>query len=232
MRQSLVTGANRGLGLALVRELLLQGAQVVACCRDPAGADELQALRAKHDEQLHVEALELDDAAAVAAFPDRLALHLRRLDLLIHNAGVLVSGERFGNVKSDDLQHSYAVNAVAPLLLTQSLTGLLHRGRMPCVLCVSSQLGSIAQSADFRTVSYAMSKAALNMAVKRLHAALSGHGITVLAVHPGWLQTRMGGTNASLGADQSARMLLELVDRSGPGEGGRFVAYDGSPLPW
>lgn len=232
MRQCLITGANRGLGLALTRELLARGARVVACCRQPDRAEALHALREAHGERVIIEALELTDNEALAAFPARLESHTRRLDLLVHNAGVLVSGERFGNVRGEDLAKSFAVNASAPLLLTQALAGLLRHGHNPRVVCISSQLGSIAQAAAFRTVSYAMSKAAMNMAARRLHAELSGHGIGVIAVHPGWLRTRMGGEHATLKPEDSARMLIDHVARIDPAQGGRFLAYDGTTLPW
>ncbi len=232
MRQCLITGANRGLGLELSRELLRRGARVVACCRDSGAADDLHALGDEYGTRLQIEPLDVTDDAAIAALPSRLAQHLRRLDLVVHNAGILVSGERFGNVRAEDLAKSFAVNASAPLLLTQVLVGLLRQGRQPRVVCISSQLGSIAQSTAFRTVSYAMSKAAMNMAVKRLDSELSQHGITVLAAHPGWLTTRMGGDDATLDSATSARMLLDLAARSGPAEGGHFLAYDGSTLPW
>lgn len=232
MRQCLVTGANRGLGLAFCRELLARGAHVVACCRDPRGADELNALAAAQPDRLQLETLDVADAAAIAALPERIADRLPRLDLLINNAGILISGERFGNVEADDLARSFAVNAVAPLLLTQVLAGLLRRGHQPHVLCISSQIGSIAQSTRFRTVSYAMSKAALNMAVKRLDAELSQHGVIVTAMHPGWLKTRMGGESASLDPADSARRMLDHLARLGPAAGGQFLAYDGASLPW
>ncbi|TAN05620.1 MAG: SDR family oxidoreductase [Rhodanobacteraceae bacterium] len=232
MQRCLVTGANRGLGLAFTTELLERGARVLACCRDPLHAEVLRALAAAHGERLAIHALDVADGAAISALPPVAAAHLQRIDLLVNNAGVLVSGERFGNVKAEALAMSFAVNATAPLLLTQALCPLLALGNRPRVLCVTSQLGSIAQSTSFRTVSYAMSKAALNMAVKRLAAELSPRGIVVLAVHPGWVKSEMGGTGATLAVAASAHALLGLIERATVAEGGRFVAYDGAQLPW
>lgn len=100
------------------------------------------------------------------------------------------------------------------------------------MLCISSQIASIEQTEAFRTVSYAMSKAALNMAVKRLHAALGDDGVTVLALHPGWLATRIGGPKATLDPADSARAIIAMTDAVHPGDGGRFLGRDGSPLPW
>ncbi|HET6905896.1 MAG TPA: SDR family oxidoreductase [Rhodanobacteraceae bacterium] len=232
MQRCLVTGANRGLGLEFTRQLLERGARVLACCRDPAHADDLDAMKRRHGGELIVHALDVADAQAIAALPEIAAKHLQRIDLLVNNAGVLVSGERFGNVQAESLMHSFAVNAAAPLLITQALSPLLLRGNKPRVLCVSTQLASIAQASGFRTLSYAMSKAALNMAVKRLAAELGGRGIVVMAFHPGWVKTDMGGESATLAPETSVHAMLKLIEHAKPEDGGKFLAYDGAELPW
>jgi len=232
MQRCLVTGANRGLGLEFTRQLLERGARVLACCRDPAHADDLIALHETHPDDLIVHALDVADPAAINSLPAAAARHLQRLDLLVNNAGVLVSGERFGNVTAESLMHSYAVNAAAPLLITQALSPLLLHGHKPRVLCVSTQLASIAQASSFRTLSYAMSKAALNMAVKRLAAELGPRGIVVMAFHPGWVKTAMGGASATLAPQTSAQAMLAIIEHASADDGGKFLAYDGAPLPW
>ncbi|MGH8184157.1 MAG: SDR family oxidoreductase [Rhodanobacteraceae bacterium] len=232
MQRCLITGANRGLGLAFVTELLERGARVLACCRNPSEAKVLGALAAAHGERLAIHALDVGDPAAVDALPQAAAKYLQRIDLLINNAGVLVSGERFGNVMAESLAESFAVNASAPLLITQALAPLLALGNKPRVLCVTSQIGSIAQATSFRTISYAMSKAALNMAVKRLAAELGPRGIVVLTAHPGWIKTEMGGKSATLAPADSAHALLGLIENAMVQDAGKFLAYDGAELPW
>jgi NAD(P)-dependent dehydrogenase (short-subunit alcohol dehydrogenase family) len=232
MQRCLVTGANRGLGLAFTTELLERGARVLACCREPGAAKALDALAATHGERLAIHSLDVATPNAIDALPQIAARHLQRIDLLVNNAGVLVSGERFGNVKAASLTESFAVNATAPLLITQALAPLLALGNKPRVLCITSQLGSIAQANAFRTISYAMSKAALNMAVKRLAAELGPRGIVVLAAHPGWLKTSMGGDGATLAPAASAHALLTLIERAKVADTGKFLAYDGAELPW
>lgn len=232
MQRCLITGANRGLGLAFVTQLLERGARVLACCREPSEAGVLNALAAANGGRLVVHKLDVTDARAIDALPQAAAKHLQRIDLLVNNAGVLVSGERFGNVKSESLSESFAVNATAPLLITQALAPLLALGNKPRVLCITSQLASIAQASDFRTLSYAMSKAALNMAVKRLAAELAPRGIVVLAAHPGWVKTGMGGKGATLGPADSAHALLDLIENARVQDAGKFLAYDGAELPW
>ncbi|HET6631449.1 MAG TPA: SDR family oxidoreductase [Rhodanobacteraceae bacterium] len=231
-RNALVTGANRGLGLEFARHLVAAGTRVTACCRQPSAAAELQALASGNQGRLRIEALDLAEPDAIDALAARLAAERSSLDLLVNNAGVLVSGERFGKVRAAPLAESFAVNASAPLLLTQALAPLLERGHQPHVLCVSTQIASIAQTSSFRTVSYAMSKVALNMAVRRLAAALGPRGVCVIAVHPGWLRTRMGGDTASVEPGTAARLLLELTARLGVDDGGGFYASDGTPIPW
>ncbi|WP_297919155.1 SDR family oxidoreductase [Metallibacterium sp.] len=231
MRSALITGANRGLGLEFTTQLLDAGWQVTACCRAPQQAQELHALAARHAGRIEVQALAVDDAVALADLPARLGA-LRHLDLLINNAGVLVSGERLGNVRSDDLARSFAINASAPLLLTQALAPLLEHAHAAKVLCISSQLGSIAQASTFRTVSYAMSKAALGMAARRLAAELGPRGITVLVMHPGWVRTDMGGASAPLLPQAAVTGMLAVLARATPAQGGHFYAYDGTELPW
>lgn len=233
MRTALITGANRGLGLEFTRQLLAQGLQVIACSRTPATDGELAALGAAHPQRLRRRPLDVADAEAIAALPAQLAAAgVSHLDVLINNAGVLVSGERYGALRAEDLARSFAINASAPLLLTEALTPLLTQGHAAKVLCISSQLGSIAQASSYRTVSYAMSKAALNMGVRRLAAELGPRGITVVAMHPGWVRTAMGGEQAPLDAPTSVRGMLAVLTRLTPGEGGRFYAYDGGELPW
>lgn len=232
MQHALVTGANRGLGLAFVRLLLERGFQVTACCRHPQMATELADLGATHPERLRLERLDLGNAAAIGALPARLDGAVHGIDLLVNNAGVLVSGERFGSVRAADLGYSFAVNAAAPVLLAQALGEHLRRGHKARVLCISSRIGSITQADAFRTVSYAMSKAALNMAVKRMAAELAPHGIVVLAADPGWLKTRMGGAEATLEPEDSAARLLDLMARATAADNGSFVDRDGNPLPW
>jgi len=232
-RTSVVTGANRGLGLELVRQLLDRGDHVVATCREPGHATALNALAGEHPGRLHVLPLDVAEARSRAAFAGELPLVLGkggRIDLLVNNAGVLHSGERFGQLGEAHLEHSFRVNAVGPLLLVQALEPLLADGGR--VANLSSQLGSIAGCTRFGTPSYNISKAAQNMATVLLSHALAGRGIVVVALHPGWVQTDMGGEQATESPDESAAGLLGVIDRLGTGDSGRFLDWRGQALPW
>ncbi|MBJ6979829.1 SDR family oxidoreductase [Luteimonas sp. MC1895] len=233
IRTSLVTGANRGLGLALVRHLLDRGDHVVAACREPGRATALNGLAGEHPGRLHVLPLDVADTRSRAAFVAELPLVLgngRKVGLLLNNAGVLHSGERFGRLDEATLEHSFRVNAVGPLLLVQALAPLLADGSR--VANLSSQLGSIAGCMRFGTPSYNMSKAAQNMATALLAHALADRGIAVVALHPGWVQTDMGGEQATETVDASAAGLLDVIDGLDAGDSGRFLDWRGATLPW
>ena len=232
-RRCLVTGANRGLGLELVRQLLERGDRVVATCRHPGKATALNPLTGEHPGRLHVLPLDVGDPKSIAELARELALlddGDQPLDLLVNNAGVLHSGERFGSVSAANLDDSFATNARAPFLLTQALAPALADGAT--VANISSQLGSIAAVGGFGTPSYAISKAAQNMATALLAQALADRGITVIALHPGWVQTDMGGAGAQVTPVQSVAGLLAVIDGATLADTGRFLDHHGRPMPW
>ena len=230
---TLVTGANRGLGLEFVRQLLADGARVVAACRQPGKATALNTLAAEHPGHLKVLPLDVGDARSrdelVREWP-LAAGEDARIGLLVNNAGVLHSGERFGTLTADTLDDSLRTNVTGPLLLTQALAPLLRDGAR--VANLSSQLGSITNTGRFGTPSYAISKAALNMATVQLAHALRERGIVVVALHPGWVRTDMGGAQASEAPEESVTGLRTVIDGLGPDDSGRFLDWTGAALPW
>ncbi len=237
-RQCLVTGANRGIGLEFVRQLLGRGEHVIATCRQPGKAAALNALAGEYPGRLHVLPLDVADAKSRATLAGELPLVLGegddgepgKLGLLINNAGVLHSGEKFGSVEQDMLEHSLRTNAAGPLLLAQALAPLLADGGS--LANISSQLGSIANTTRFGTPSYAISKAAQNMASMLLAHALADRGIKVLALHPGWVQTDMGGASATVAAADAVGGLLDVIDAATPAQSGSFLDWRGETLPW
>lgn len=230
--RALVTGAGRGLGLEFVRQLLGRGHRVVATVRRPERAADLKALAAAHPDRLWLLPLDVTDSVSVAALPAAISAHLPALDLLINNAGILVSGERFGKLSADDLQTAFGTNAVAPMLLTQALAPLLQRGNNALVLNISSILGSIEKTEGFYTPSYAVSKAALNMVGKLLSHALAGSGVRVVNLHPGWVRTSMGGAGATLDMDEAVQSILDTVQKLPANATGVYLDRHGKSLPW
>ncbi|MFT3897598.1 MAG: SDR family oxidoreductase [Thermomonas sp.] len=232
-RIALVTGANRGLGLEFVRQLLARGERVLAACRHPGKAGDLNLLAGDHPGRLHVLPLDVASEISRNAFARELALVLdddARIDLLVNNAGVLHSGERWGEVREDVLLDTLRTNAAGPFLLAQQLAPRLADGAR--IANISSELGSVADAGRFGTPSYCISKAALNMACAQIAAALRERGIAVLALHPGWVRTDMGGPRATVPASESARGLLRLIDAADASEPLRLRDWRGETLPW
>lgn len=261
-RNAVVTGANRGLGLEFTRQLLARGDRVVATCRQPGKATELNALVGHHPGRLRVVPLDVADATSRTALVAELPLVLEeddRIDLLINNAGVLHSGERFGHLQQATLDDSLRTNAIAPLLLAQALVpwfanaaeggGLpinqasigerldrqpapFDTSHHPVIANLSSQLGSIAGVTRFGAPSYAISKAAQNMATAQLAKALQARGIVVLALHPGWAQTAMGGPQATDAPADVVAGMLGVIEATTLAQSGSFFDWRGQTLPW
>ncbi|GAB6196442.1 SDR family oxidoreductase [Lysobacter xanthus] len=231
-RNVLVTGANRGIGLEYVRQLLARGDHVVATARNPGKAHDLNRLVGEHPGRLHVLPLDVMDPKAEAEIARELPLVLgdERLHLLINNAGLLHSGERFGRVPAANLEDSFRTNAMGPFILTQAVAPLLADGAK--VANMTSQLGSIANAQRFGTPTYCISKAALNMVTRLLAAALAERGIAVVSLHPGWVQTEMGGAQAPVTPEDSVRGLLRVIDGVDGSRSGGFFDFEGNVLPW
>jgi NAD(P)-dependent dehydrogenase (short-subunit alcohol dehydrogenase family) len=235
---ALVTGANRGIGLELVRQLLVAGWRVVATCRQPGRATALNPLAGEYPGRLHILPLDVAEPKSRVELARELPLVLGeddtgapgRIDLLLNNAGVLHSGERFGSLTADNFEHSFRTNALGPLLLTQALAPLLADGAR--VVNLSSRLGSIGSTTRFGTPSYNISKAALNMATALLARALEERGIVVAAISPGWVRTEMGGEGAEVDVADAAAGILATTSRLASADSGRFVDWQGNEVPW
>lgn len=235
---ALVTGANRGIGLELVRQLLASGRRVVATCRQPGRATMLNPLAGEYPGRLHVLPLDVAEPKSHAELLRELPLVLgegddgapRRIGLLINNAGVLHSGERFGSLTAANFDDSFRTNALGPLLLTQAIAPLLDDGAR--VINLSSRLGAISLAERFGTPSYSMSKAALNMATVLLAHALEERGIVVAAISPGWVRTDMGGKGAEVAVEDAAAGILGVIANLAAGDSGRFVDWQGASVPW
>lgn len=230
MKRILVTGANRGLGLEFVRQLLARGDRVVATCRSPGKATELNRLAGEHPNRLHVLPLELDQARSRAELERELPLVFERIDWLINNAGVLPPGERFGELSAETLESSLRINAICPLLLTQTLAPLIDDGGM--VINLSSRMGAMSETQEFRSPSYGMGKAALNMATVQLAHALRERSIRVIALTPGWVRTDMGGANAALAPADSVAGMLAVADQTSIEQSGSFRDWQGQTVAW
>ncbi|MCR9105775.1 MAG: SDR family oxidoreductase [Gammaproteobacteria bacterium] len=221
---ALVTGANRGIGLELATQLKAMNVNVIGTARNPAAAEQLNALGVR------VEQLDVADAASVAALAERLKGV--KIDLLINNAGV---GGQAANTLADidfeQLAQVFSINSTGPMRVTQALLPNLTAGSGKTVVQVSSVMGSIAQNAG-GYYGYRASKAALNMLNKSLSAELGPQGFTCVVVHPGWVKTRMGGAAAPVEVPDSVAGLLKVIGGLRPEDNGRFIDFQGNEIPW
>ncbi|MCP4425525.1 MAG: SDR family oxidoreductase [Chloroflexi bacterium] len=233
MINALITGASRGIGLELTRQLLHQGNRVIATCRNPAQADELQSLAGTFKEQLTILPLDVTHDKAVKEARTAVAAQTSSLDLLINNAGILYRGEGVDNFDPAKMRHTFDVNVVGVMRVTTQFVDLLRSGTNPRIINISSQLGSLsAMNSDQGHVSYNSSKAALNMVSRKLAQELKGDGIVVTAVHPGWVQTDMGGAEAPVSILDSAQGILNVSENLTLADTGKFFVYSGEEHPW
>lgn len=225
-KRALIVGASRGLGLGLVRELASRGFRVTATARDPDKATGLRDLPGP----VELATVDIDDHASVDALAQRL--QGQRFDVVFINAGV--TGPKHNSADSASLEEIgqlFATNAVSPIRVARKLLDTLTP-RTGVLAFMTSRMGSVAENTSGDMELYRASKSALNSMIKSLVAQLNGKELTVLAMHPGWVQTDMGGPHAPLDVATSVRGLVdELEKRAGKG-GLAFIDYAGTDLPW
>ena len=232
MKNVLVTGANRGLGLEITRQLLVRGERVFSGCRQPSQAAALQELGATYPGQLTVLKLDVTVDESVQAARTAVLQETGRLDWLVNNAGVLVRGETLYNFDPAVMTRTLDVNMTGPMRVTAQFVDLLRKGSDPKLLNISSQLGSLDRARAGGLYSYNASKAALNMVTRMLAHDLRPDGITTVSIHPGWVRTDMGGSHAAISAHDSAAGIIRLADKLTLVDTNKFYTYEGLAHPW
>lgn len=228
---ALVTGAGGGIGAELCRQLLETGNTVVACPRR-SGSETLTMLAGAAGGRLLEVTMDVADADSVAEAARRVERHVDRIDLLVNNAGVYPRDTGLAGLQPEELIDGFKVNAVGPLLVARALLPLLRRGKGKRLVQLTSRMGSIEDNTSGGSYAYRMSKAALNMAVRNLAHELGPEGFVVLAVHPGWVQTRMGGAGAPLALEAASAEVLRIALESGQEANGGFIGPGGERLPF
>jgi len=213
----LITGANRGIGLELARQYCADGWAVIATVREES--PELGALG------VEVSRLDMRDFGAVARFGQAIDT----LDLLIANAGTYGPRNPTTAEDADGWSETFAINTIAPFLLAQSVLPAVERGGGK-LIAISTKMGSIADNSSGGFVAYRSSKSALNSAWKSL--AVDNPTVTCAVLHPGWVQTRMGGDSAPLSTEQSVAGMRRVIEGLGRDRSGGFFSYDGTEIPW
>jgi NAD(P)-dependent dehydrogenase (short-subunit alcohol dehydrogenase family) len=224
----LITGANRGIGLAMAAALIARGDRVIAAVRDPFRLPDL--LKTAPRERCVVIGMDVADQRSV----DRAAASVKEpVDVLVNNAGVNPPG-RQGAIEADLTVFAdvLQINTVAPLRVAQAFLPHLRQSKSPRILTVSSQMGAMTTSQSSGAMAYRTSKAAVNKVMQCLASDLRGDNIPVAVAHPGWVRTDMGGSGADLGADESAAGLVALCDGLTMAKTGQFFRFDGTVHPW
>jgi NAD(P)-dependent dehydrogenase (short-subunit alcohol dehydrogenase family) len=219
-----VTGASRGLGLELAKQLAKRGDSVIATARHPERAAELKAL------DVRVERLDVAEPSSLAAFADAVAD--QSIDLLINNAGKGGMRAAFEEMDWADVADFFATNSIGPMRVTQALLPSLRRGRGKTIASITSRMGSIDDNTSGGAYGYRASKAALNMLNRSLSIDLARDGFTCVVLHPGWVRTDMGGAGAPLLPPQSVEGMLSVIDGLKPSDTGKFLDYEGKPIAW
>lgn len=227
METVLITGASRGIGLGLARQFLERGFRVIGTYR---GSPSSELIKLSGSANLSLVEVELTDESAVAKLSASLAK--QPIDILINNAGVL--GPENQSLAALDVQgwlHTFAVNSIAPLLVSRALLPNLALSAHPRIATLSSQMGSLA-STGTGMFAYRSSKAAVNKVMQVLSVELQEQGISVCLFHPGWVKTDMGGPNADISVRTSAAGIADQICRLSMDDTGKFLTWDGEQLDW
>jgi NAD(P)-dependent dehydrogenase (short-subunit alcohol dehydrogenase family) len=243
---ALVTGSARGLGLEVTRQLAALGAHVLMGARDMAKADEIASSMRKQGREVSVVKLDVTDNDDRDRVYTEIESQYGRLDILINNAGILLDGPDGGTQATREpsealeevVRDTFEANFFAPVLLTQTLLPLIRRSSAGRVVNVSSIRGSLTHLSDpqspvypIRALGYDTSKAALNAFTILIAEELRGTAIKINAVHPGWLQTNMGGERANMSAEEGAQTVVKYASLGIDGPTGGFFFLD-EKLPW
>jgi len=222
----LITGANRGIGLEFARQYGAEGWQVIATCRNPIGVGELATIQG--DIQIH--GLDVSDARQL----ERLATELKdtKIDLLINNAGVYgPRGYAPGDVDLREWHQTFEINAMSPLLVSMAFVPHVEAAGGK-IVTLSSKMGSMEDNTSGGNYIYRSSKAATNAVMKSLANDLSANSIPVCVMHPGWVETDMGGPNALISTETSVTGMRQVIENLDMTTTGVFFNYDGTIVPW
>ncbi|MDH3326661.1 MAG: SDR family oxidoreductase [Gammaproteobacteria bacterium] len=227
----LITGANRGIGLEMVKIAVSKQWQVKACCRNPHVADKLTEVARMSGGLVSVHTLDVTDKAQIQA----LAYELRGeiIDILINNAGVYGSmSHQFNNIDERDWIETFKVNTIAPLNMAEAFVENIALSKKKMIATVSSKMGSISDNTSGGSYIYRSTKTALNAVVKSMSIDLASKGICCVLLHPGWVKTEMGGPHAEISTRESVNQIFNTLESATINDSGSFFDIDGSLIAW
>ena len=224
MTTIMITGASRGLGLEFARQFYSKECRVIATCRNPKNANELNAIG-----DIDIHSLDVTDDKSVANLADKL--RGENIDILINNAGVIGQREGFGRLDYDIWAETMDTNVFGPMRVAEAFRDNVMNSEKKQMIFITSRMGSITEAVPNAYV-YRSSKAALNMAVKCLSAELAQQGLIAVLFHPGHVQTDMGGQAAPVMPHTSIEGMKNQIVALTRDDNGRFLSYDGHQIPW
>lgn len=245
-RSVLITGSNRGIGLELVRQFTKRASpphHIFAACRKPDSAKELKELAASHT-NLHIVQLDVTDYSRLPSLVQEVQTVVgdKGLNLLINNAALAIR-EPDGTVQAESLRSCFEVNTVAPIMIIKAFDPLLKQAasqtigdvmnwERAAVVNISSIFSSCTLVENAMVVAYRTSKTALNMATKSLSLVLKESGVLAVLIHPGWVQTDMGGEGAAVTKQDSVAGIMKVMEGLDASKSGCFLSFKNEILPW
>lgn len=231
MSSLFITGTNRGIGLALAHQYLVEGWQVYATAREPELATELQQLANDYPQLLTIYALDVTSQQQRQSLADQLKGI--PLDILINNAGVYGQNNAcFGNTNEEQWLDALRINTIAPMKIMELLANNIALGEKKIIASISSKMGSMEDNGSGGSYVYRSTKAALNAIMVSASHDLKAAGIASILLHPGWVRTDMGGSNGEINTQQSAQRLHAILASICLEDSGNFYDIDGSIIPW
>lgn len=233
MNTIFISGASRGIGLELCKQLLNRDERVIAGCRDPVNAQNLITLSSQYS-NLEIVELDVNDENSVYNCFKQLNQKEQGIDKLYNNAGI-IDWSNLLEVTEDSFSKVLQTNLLGALLVLRHALPCLGRSASPWVYNMSSRLGSVELRGNTHlggAIAYQCSKAGLNMLTKQASIDLGPKGIKVVSITPGWVRTDMGGADAKYNVSESVTNILRVTDHLNLGHNGCFLAEDGTEIPW
>ena len=224
----LITGANRGLGLEFVRQYSQLGWSILACCRNLSNSNELEILQKKFSS---IEIFQLDVGNLNEIKDLSNTLKERTIDILLNNAGIYRSGA-LGSIDTEEWIESFKINTIAPYVVIESFLDQVMRSRQKKIVSITSKMGSIDDNTSGGSYMYRTSKTALNSMMRSMTYDLESKEISTLTLHPGWVKTDMGGSNAWINSTESVTGMIQQIEKLSQKNSGEYLDYSGKTIKW
>lgn len=227
----LITGANRGIGLALCKLAAESGWVIHACCRQLSNATELKALQKQYQKQIQCHILDVRNEQQLASLQDTIGSD--PIDVLINNAGIhALEASQFGSSADETWQEAVHVNLLAPMKMMELFVDNVASSTMKIIANISSKMASMDDNGSGGAYAYRATKAALNAVSVSAAHDLKHRDIIVMILHPGWVRTDMGGPNGEISVTESAARLFAMINTADMKQSGQFLDIDGSEIAW